>query len=109
MKDATLTDKIVAGSICTVDDGDGKFGIVKVLVIDDEIAHLRIYKNKYDHRPAKIDLTTLSLGSMNDKDGFGIGHTPLARKGFDDWNPVVVAFQKVTEEELEGYKIWRSQ
>lgn len=101
--------KLKAGAICTVDDGDGKFGVVKILVIDDEIAHIRIYKNKYDQRPASIDLKTLSLGSINDKDGFGIGHTPLARKGFEDWKPVVINYEEVNKEELEGYEIWKEQ
>lgn len=36
--------KIKAGSICSVDDGDGKFGIVKILVIEEEIIHVKMYK-----------------------------------------------------------------
>ncbi len=109
MEELKSTDTIKAGAICTVEDGDGKFGIIKVLVIDSEIAHVRIYKNKYTTRPSKIDLKTLSMGSINDKDGFGIGHTPLARKAFEEWKPVVIANENVSVEELEGYKIWKSQ
>jgi hypothetical protein len=102
-------DTIEPGAICTVEDGDGKFGIIKVLVIDAEIAHVKIYKNKYTIRPSKIDLKTLSMGSIYDKDGFGIGHTPLARKGFEEWKPIIIAHESVSEDELEGYKIWKSQ
>ncbi|MFL5766009.1 MAG: hypothetical protein ACJ77K_18840 [Bacteroidia bacterium] len=98
-----------AGSICTVEDGDGKFGVVKVLVINDNEAHVKIYKNKYDSRPAKVDLSTLSLGNINDPDGFGIGHVPLERAGFDKWNPVEIAFEKVSDDELEGYNMWKNQ
>src|SRR5882757_252286 len=76
-----------AGAICSVDNGDGKFGVVKILVIDDKIAHIRIYKNKYNQRPVSIDTASLGLGSIYDTDGFGIGHTPLDRKAFNDWNP----------------------
>jgi hypothetical protein len=101
--------KLKAGAICTVEDGDGKFGVVKILVLDDEIAHIRIYKNKYNQRPVSIDLKTLSLGSINDKDGFGIGHTPLDRKGFENWKPVVITYEEVNKEELEGYEIWKEQ
>ena len=43
----TSPKKIKAGSICSVDDGDGKFGIVKILVIEEEIIHVKMYKNKY--------------------------------------------------------------
>jgi hypothetical protein len=72
------------GSICTVEDGEGKFGVVKVLVINDREAHVKMYKNKYDKRPSKIDIGSLSVGSIYDKDGFGIGHVPLERKQFDN-------------------------
>src|SRR4051812_38139134 len=92
--------KIRAGSICIVENGDGKFGVVKVLVIEDEIIHVKIYKNTYNKRPSKIDIKTLSVGSMYDKDGFGVGHAPLAKKGFYDWKPVEVNFEPVTKEDL---------
>jgi hypothetical protein len=103
------SDKIKAGSICTIEDGDRTFGVVKVLVINDEEAHVKIYKNKYEQRPAQIDIKTLSLGSINDKDGFGIGHVPLERKGFDNWKPIPVGFEEVTKEDLEGYEMWKNQ
>ena len=101
--------KIRPGSICSIEDGEGKFGIIKVLVINDQEAHVKIYKNKYDKRPSKIDIKTLSLGSINDKDGFGIGHVPLDRKEFDSWKPIPIGYQEVTKEDLEGYEIWKSQ
>jgi hypothetical protein len=104
------TDQIRPGSICTIEDGEGKFGIVKVLVINSEEAHLKIYKNKYAQRPAQVDISTLSLGSINDKEGgFGIGHIPLEREGFDNWKPVAVAFEELTEDDLAGYEIWKNQ
>lgn len=103
------TEEIKAGSICTFEDGEGKYGVGKVLVINDSEAHIKIYKNKFDTRPAKVDLKTLSLGGIGDKDGFGIGHVPLERKGFDSWKPEVVDFEKVSEDDLIGYKIWLNQ
>lgn len=103
-------DKLSAGSICTIEDGAGKFGVVKVLVINNEEAHVKIYKNKYDQRQNKIDIKTLSLGSINDNDGkFGIGHVPLQRKGFDNWKPVIVGFEAVTKDDLMGYEMWKNQ
>ena len=102
--------KIQAGSICTIEDGEGKFGIVKVLVINDKEAHIKIYKNKYDQRPAKVDIKSLGLGSIDDKEGgFGIGHIPLDRNGFDNWKPIPVAFEEVTKNELVGYEMWKNQ
>jgi hypothetical protein len=100
---------LIPGSICTVDNGDSTFGVVKILVIDDQIAHLKVYKNQYRVRPSEIDLKTLSIGTLHDKDGFGIGHIPIARKGFDNWKPVIIGFEKVSKEDLEGYEIWKNQ
>jgi hypothetical protein len=105
----TNDEKIKAGSICTVENGDGKFGVVKVLVINDKEAHVKVYKNEYDKRPAKIDIKILSIGSINDKDGFGIGHIPLERKEFNSWKPISIGYEKVTKADLEGYEIWKSQ
>ena len=107
---AHQADKIKAGSICTVEDGERKFGVVKVLVINDQEAHVKIYKNKYDQRPTQIDLKTLSLGSINDTiGGFGIGHVPLDRDGFDHWKPISVGFEEVTKDDLFGYEMWKNQ
>jgi hypothetical protein len=103
------TEDIKAGSICTIEDGEGGFGIVKVLVIDDSEAHIKIYKNKYVARPIKVDFKTLSMGGIGDKDGFGIGHVPLERKGFDNWKPIIIGFEKVTEHDLNGYNLWKNQ
>jgi hypothetical protein len=105
----TNDEKIKAGSICTVENGDGKFGVVKVLVINAKEAHVKVYKNEFDKRPSKIDIKTLSIGSINDKDGFGIGHIPLERKEFNSWKPISVGYEKVTKEDLDGYEIWKSQ
>jgi hypothetical protein len=99
----------VPGSICTVENQDSIFGVVKILVIDDSIAHLKIYKNKYNFRPSNIDIKSLSLGTINDKDGFGIDHVPIARKDFDNWKPVVVGFERVSKEDVEGYEIWKNR
>ncbi len=102
-------EEIQAGSICTIEDGTGKFGIVKVLVINSNEAHIKIFKNKFEERPTNIDLKALKLGTIHDSDGFGIGHIPLERKGFDSWKPIQVAFEEVTKEDLEGYEIWKNQ
>ena len=46
---------------------------------------------------------------MDDPNGFGIGHIPLQKEGFDKWNPLVIATQEVADEELEGYNMWKNQ
>jgi hypothetical protein len=104
----TKPKKLKVGSICSVDEGDGKFGIVKILVIDDDIIHVKKYKNKYAERPVAIDINTLSNGSVYDEAGFGVGYLPTDRKIYDSWKPVIIAFEEVTGDDLEGYEIWKA-
>ena len=102
-------DAVKAGSICTVEASEGKFGIIKVLVINEEEAHIKVYKNKYAKRPAQVAAKELSMGAITDKGGFGIGHLPLDRQGFDNSKPVVIGFEEVTKDELAGYEMWKNQ
>jgi len=95
------------GDIYSIDDGKGKIGIVKVLVVEPGVIHLRIYKNKFNNRPKTIEIKELSLGRLGDKDGFGMGHIPLDIDGFKNWKPELITSDKVTEDELEGYNIWK--
>jgi hypothetical protein len=95
------------GGLYSVNDGEGNFRVAKVLALDDFAVHIRLYKNKYPVRPRTVDAATLSLGSIKDKDGFGMGHLPLSRKAFANWQPVFLTQSSVTAEELEGYKMWQ--
>ncbi len=94
------------GGIYSIQDENG-YGVVKILVVDSKAVHIRIYKNKFTQRPAQIDLTTLKIGSMNDPDGFGIGHLPLSKAAFASWHPVFVTQTTVRQEELAGYEEWK--
>jgi hypothetical protein len=100
--------KLKAGSICSVDDGDGKFGVIKILVIEAEIIHVKKYKNKYAEQLVAIDINTLSNGSVYDEAGSGVRHLPTDRKVFDSWKPIIIAFEEVTGDDLEEYEIWKA-
>jgi hypothetical protein len=99
---------IKSGDLCTVDDGEGFYRVSKILVVDRIGVHVRLYKNKWRERPESVDPNILSLGGIHDKDGYGIGHMPLTKSAFAAWKPIVFAHQKVVEEELDGYEIWKS-
>jgi hypothetical protein len=96
-----------AGALCTVDDGEGFYRVAKVLVVDDGGVHIRLYKNKWKERPQSVDTNVLSLGGVNDKEGFGMGHIPLSRQAFAAWKPVVFDRDQVRPDELDGYEMWR--
>ncbi len=98
---------VVVGGIYSIADGSGRFGIAKVLARDEGICHVRVYKQKFASRPEKVDPSELSLGTIHDKDGFGMGHLPLGDEAFREWQPVFILKTPVTSEELEGYRMWK--
>jgi hypothetical protein len=91
----------IPGGLYSVTDGKS-FKVVKVLATGAAAVHVRLYKNRWPARPAQLDPATLQLGSISDKDGFGVGHLPLDRETFAGWEPVFLASTTLSPEELEG-------
>lgn len=83
------------------------YGFLKVLKVEEEIVHIRLYKNKCEEVPARIDSSSLELGTIHDKDGFGIGHLPISYETFASWGPQFLQHTLVEPEELEGYEAWK--
>ena len=103
----TKENAMQAGGLYSIDDGEGSFKIAKILAISDDTVHIRLYKNAWKERPSSVVPPELSLGTINDDDGFGIGHLPLSLEAFKDWSPALLQVVEVTEEELEGYRMWQ--
>ncbi|BDS07382.1 hypothetical protein NT6N_24220 [Oceaniferula spumae] len=95
------------GALCTVNSGDGDYGVIKVLARDDQTIHIRLYMNKWSERPSSVESSELSLGSINDPGGFGIGHLPISISEYKSWAPVVIRQEDVLDDELEGYNMWK--
>jgi len=101
---------ILPGALCVIPGDDGSFSLAKVLVVEDQTVHVRIYANRWKNRPsiAEVERTKLSMGNINDKEaGFGIGHLPIQKSTFERWKPVVLKVAPVANDELEGYKMWK--
>ncbi len=95
------------GGVYSIQSGDGGFGVVKVLALDPGVVSVRIYRQKYRARPTAVDPASLSLGSLHDPEGFGIGHAPVSEAGFASWKPQLLFIQSVSEDELDGYRYWK--
>lgn len=95
------------GGLYSVRDSKHGFRVAKILALDPGVVSVRIYKQTFDDRPSSIDPATLSLGSIYDGTGFGMGHLPIDPETFDGWQPKLILRSAVTEEELEGYQIWK--
>jgi hypothetical protein len=98
--------ELFEGGYYSIMDGD-EFAIAKVLKIDPEVVHVRIYKQHFSQRPRGIDLAKLTLGTIHDDDGFGMGHLPLRTQTFAEREPVFITHLPVNDDELQGYNMWK--
>lgn len=103
---ATSEIRYTPGDLYSIRDKHG-YGVVKVLVVDPDVVHIRLYKNKFPERPTQIDPSRLSVGTIDDPDGFGMGHLPISLTEFQTWDPVLIMRSKVIPDELEGYEEWK--
>jgi hypothetical protein len=98
--------ELLEGAYYSIIDGD-VFSIAKILKLESEIVHVRIYKQHFPQRPRSIDPGVLTLGTIHDKDGFGMGHLPLRLATFMDREPIFLTHAEVQPDELEGYNFWK--
>ena len=96
--------EVVAGDLCSVADGD-MFRVIKVLGVDANAVHVRVYAPRYLERPVAVAKEQLTLGTVHDRE-FGIGHLPLDPSELARWEPVVIANEPVQPDELDGYELW---
>ena len=95
------------GDLYSVEGEAKNYKVAKVLVVDSDAVHIRLYKNSFAERPSNVDPSTLSVGSLRDPDGFGMDHMPLSRSSFYRWRPHYITHTSVTDDELQAYKQWK--
>ncbi len=83
--------EIKPGGIYVYKGGDGSFGTLKVLATGDGTVDVLLYKNRFQTVPGLIDPKTLEVN---------VKHEILSTRGFQNWQPQMVAEQPVTKEEL---------
>lgn len=60
-------DGLVVGGLYSVEQAN-EYWVSKILALDNDVVHLRIYKNTYPGRPGTVDPSRLSVGNFKDKD-----------------------------------------
>jgi hypothetical protein len=99
---SNLNENIIfkAGGIYSCKSGEGGFSIVKVLVVEDMGVHVRLHSNQFSERPTIINPKDLQVS---------IGHAPILKAGFLNWEPELMLEEIVTNDELDGYHFWRDR
>jgi hypothetical protein len=98
--------ELVVGGLYSMNDGEGSFGVIKVIAIEEKGTHVRLYRNRWTDRPTTIDEATLTLAVNPSHIIYGAEHLALTRKGFYSLQPVFIKQGTVTPEEIQPYKIW---
>jgi hypothetical protein len=101
-------DSLVEGGLYSTPNDDGTFSVIKVLKLDDQGVHVRVYSNRFREQPSSVDEGSLYMVGMkrNANEGLGLGHLPLSRSSFAGWHARFIKRVEVKPEELEGYKEW---
>ena len=84
----------------------GAYRVVKVLNTDEGGVHLRLYANVFPERPTTLDPATLTLAPIDADSVRSVGHMPVVRPSFLSMGPRLITTAPVTDDELEGYKLW---
>ena len=97
------------GALCAIPQEDGTWSMLKILKTDDHGVHVRLYSNAFNELPTSVDEGSLYLAGVDLKPGehLGMGHMPISYASFRGWGASFVQQSSVSEEELDGYALWR--
>jgi len=98
--------ELFEGAYYSIADGE-RFSIAKVLKLEPDKVHVRIYQQHFAERPSSIDPNLLTLGAVLDRDNLGIGHLPLRLDTFMGHKPMFLTYVEVQPNELNGYNLWK--
>ena len=98
----------VEGGLYSVPGEGGKFTIVKILRLEAQGVHVRVYSNAFAQRPSDVDESTLYMAGLDHKPGEspGLGHAPISRRSFATWGAQFIKVVPVRDDELNGYRMW---
>lgn len=100
--------ELFEGAYYSIIDGE-RFSIAKVLKLEPDKVHVRIYQQHFAQRPSSIDpgVLTLGMGAILDRDNLGISHLPLRLETFLRHEPLFLTYVEVQPSELNGYNLWK--
>ncbi len=90
----------VAGDIVSVLSQDGKYRILKILVVDELGLYTQLFAQQFTERPRLINISKLSTPA------FGPVNFPVTHEQFALCKPEVIAYQRVSDEDLKDYRLW---
>ncbi len=110
MKKSPKTQVIEGGLYAIPKENNDGYNIMKILKIEDNGYHVRIYSNVFKQIPNDVNVNQLYMVGIKERkenEILGMGHLPISKKTFESYQLFFVKKVDVTEEELEGYRMWQ--
>jgi hypothetical protein len=87
---------------------DGSYMVLKILKIDEQGVHVRLYSNRFASPAKGLDESKLYMAGVDHKpdESLGMGHAPFSKSTFENSHPIFIKVVGVKPEELEGYNMW---
>jgi hypothetical protein len=97
------------GGIYSFKNENGAFSVLKILKVESDGLHIRIYSNQFDAPPTQVDEGTLIIAGLDHKPNEILGQAdlPILKERFDNYKATFVQQSTVKPEELEGYNTWK--
>lgn len=90
--------------IVSLKAADG-YRAAKILHVDRNAVHVRLYSDQWDIPPDHIDPWALRLDRA-DAPSPGVGHMPVSHRSFGAWEPAFERLAMVGSSERDGYRYW---
>ena len=105
---ASMRPPLQEGGLYYCQNDDATFSVLKILKLDEHGVHIRQYSNQYPAPPPAVEESTLFMLGMDRKpeEKLGMGHLPISKNSFAGWDATFFHQSTVSDEELEGYKMW---
>ncbi len=102
-------ERLMEGGLYSTRNKNGSYSVLKVLKLDPQGVHVRMYSNQFAQHPSKLDESMLYIAGMNRKsnESLGMDHAAISRASFASWGARFIKFGPVRQEELDGYEMWR--
>lgn len=99
---------LTEGGLCHLPHDGGTYKVLKILGVDEGGVHARLFSNVYSAPPTHVDEASLYMAGMDRKpdEPMGMGHLPISHRSFATWNAVLFQQSRVTDDELDGYRMW---
>jgi hypothetical protein len=107
---ALAQDRLVEGGLYSYQNETRGYSVLKILKLDPQGVHVRMYSNHFSEHPEKLNEATLHLAGVEraPKETLGIGHAPISTQGFASLDARFIKQVPVKDEELEGYRAWKA-